>query len=183
MICSDIVDAFHRNSQIIILSDRKPHCAELQRILLERYGLQARLLTGDTKPDERRRIITGIGSDKAPVIATGQLIGLGLLLLAVLSGVDDLLVQRGLSYRLDIWQAALQRWLGECSLWWGCGNDGVLLLGQFHRPHSGYLAMLYRNGLLGALLFLIFALLYLRYARSPGAPWLLLSLFGWGILS
>lgn len=77
MICSDIVDAFHRNSQIIILSDRKPHCAELQRILLERYGLQARLLTGDTKPDERRRIITGIGSDKAPVIATGQLIGEG----------------------------------------------------------------------------------------------------------
>ena len=109
-------------------------------------------------------------------------LGLGLLLLAVLSGVDDLLVQRGLSYRLDIWQAALQRWLGECSLWWGCGKDGVLLLGQFHHPHSGYLAMLYRNGLLGALLFLIFALLYLRYARSPGVPWLLLSLFGWGSL-
>ena len=112
----------------------------------------------------------------------GLILGLGVLALAMFSGVDDLLLQRGLSYRLDIWQAAVQRLLGECSLWWGCGNDGVLLLGHFHHPHSGYLAMFYRNGLAGTLLFLIFALLYLRYARSPGVPWLLLSLFGWGSL-
>lgn len=77
LICADIADAYQRNSQIIILSDRKPHCVELQRILLEKYSISARLLTGDTKTDERRRIITGIGEYKAPVIATGQLIGEG----------------------------------------------------------------------------------------------------------
>lgn len=112
----------------------------------------------------------------------GLVLGIGLLLLGVLVGVDDLLLQRGLSYRLDIWQAAVQRWLSECSLWLGCGNDGQLLLGSFHHPHSGYLAMLYRNGLVGAALFVVFALLYLRNSRQGGTAWLLLSLFGWGSL-
>lgn len=42
--------------------------------------------------------------------------------------------------------------------------------------------MLYRNGLIGAVLLAIFAVLYLYNARREGLPWLLLSLFGWGSL-
>lgn len=112
----------------------------------------------------------------------GVALGVGVLVLSMLVGVDELFLQRGLSYRLDIWQAALQRLFSECSLWWGCGSDGPLLLGSFHHPHSGYLAMFYRNGIVGVLLFVTFALLYLRNARSGGGAWLLLSLFGWGSL-
>lgn len=107
---------------------------------------------------------------------------MALFALGVLVGIDDLLLQRGLSYRLDIWQAALQRLYAECSLWWGCGRDQGLLLGRFYHPHSGYVAMLYRNGLIGAVLLVVFAVLYLRNARREGRPWLLLSLFGWGSL-
>ena len=113
-------------------------------------------------------------------------LGLGVIMalfaLGVLVGIDDLLLQRGLSYRLDIWQAALQRLYTDCSLWWGCGRDQGLLLGRFYHPHSGYVAMLYRNGLIGAVLLAIFAVLYLYNARREGLPWLLLSLFGWGSL-
>lgn len=104
----------------------------------------------------------------------------GLLALGALVGIDELLLQRGSSHRLDIWQAALHRLYTECGLWWGCGRDKELLLGRFYHPHSGYVAMLYRNGVIGAVLFVIFAVLYLRNARNEGMPWLLLSIFGWG---
>lgn len=111
-------------------------------------------------------------------------LGLGIivcsLVLGTLVGIDELLLQRGSSHRLDIWQAALRRLYTECGLWWGCGRDEELLLGRFYHPHSGYVAMLYRNGVIGAVLFAIFTVLYLRKARNEGMPWLLLSIFGWG---
>lgn len=109
-------------------------------------------------------------------------VSVGLFVLVVLLGVDDMLLQRGLSYRLDIWQAALQRLYTDCGLWWGCGREEGLLLGRFYHPHSGYVAMLYRNGLVGSVLLVMFAALYLRNARGEGRPWLLASLLGWGSL-
>lgn len=114
------------------------------------------------------------------------LVGLALLLLLVgltfLLGFDQLLLQRGFSYRLDIWQAAWVRLNSECGLWLGCGADGHLLLGSFHHAHSGYVSMLYRNGLLGALLFALFAGVFLWKSARARSRWLLLALLGWGSL-
>lgn len=114
------------------------------------------------------------------------LVGMALLVLLVgltfLLGFDQLLLQRGFSYRLDIWQAAWTRLNSECGLWLGCGADGHLLLGSFHHAHSGYVSMLYRNGLVGALLFAVFAGVFLWKSARARSPWLLLALLGWGSL-
>jgi O-antigen ligase len=97
-------------------------------------------------------------------------------------GGDELLLRRGFSYRLDIWQDAGSRLVNQCGIWLGCGTDEYRFLGRFEHPHSGYFAMLYRNGLLGGVLFSLFALLWLNYAWRARSRWLLLALLGWGSL-
>ncbi|MDR4497390.1 MAG: DEAD/DEAH box helicase [Candidatus Scalindua sp.] len=61
----------------LIISDRKGHCAEFFRLLVER-GIKARLLTGSVVSDERRKIVEEIGEGSIDVVcATSQLISEG----------------------------------------------------------------------------------------------------------
>lgn len=110
------------------------------------------------------------------------LLGLLLALLIVFSGAIDVLMQRGFSYRLEIWQDAWARLSGVCSIWWGCGDDGYRFLGKFHHAHSGYVSMLYRNGLVGGLMFGILAVLFFWRSSRACSRWMLVALFGWGSL-
>lgn len=103
-------------------------------------------------------------------------LGLGLFVL----GGHELLLERGTSYRPLIWQDAWSRLTGVCNVWLGCGADGYLFLGQFQHPHSGYMAMLYRNGVLGAALFILFGLAFVW--QGIRSRWMLLALVGWGSL-
>ncbi|WP_341303885.1 O-antigen ligase family protein [Pseudomonas sp. TMP25] len=102
--------------------------------------------------------------------------------LAVASGFSELLLRRGLSYRLDIWQDAWVRLSEVCGIWWGCGADDYRFLGKFYHAHSGYVALLYRNGLAGGLIFILLAALFLWRCSLAHSRWLLLALFGWGSL-
>jgi len=114
------------------------------------------------------------------LILLGLLLGVAFVVLLFGLGGDELLLRRGLSYRPMIWQDAWLRLVNECGLWLGCGADDYLFLGSFHHAHSGYMSMLYRNGLVGAAVFLLFAVLCFR--ASAGSRWMLLALLGWGSL-
>jgi hypothetical protein len=123
----------------------------------------------------------GYALHKRLVILTICLVG-AVSLFAVLSGAADLLMNRGLSYRLGIWQDAWLRLNEVCGIWLGCGADDYRFLGQFFHAHSAYVAMLYRNGLLGAItLGLLAAMFFWRCSRAR-SRWMLLALFGWGSL-
>lgn len=116
------------------------------------------------------------------IIMLGLGLALALVALLFVLGGDELLNQRGLSYRPAIWQDAWLRVLNDCGLWLGCGSDDYRFLGKFHHPHSGYLAMFYRNGLLGALLFMLFAAIFFWRTARAQSRWMLLALMGWGSL-
>lgn len=105
-----------------------------------------------------------------------------LAVLAVASGFSELLLRRGFSYRLDIWLDAWVRLNEVCGIWWGCGVDDYRFLGKFYHAHSGYMALLYRNGLVGFFIFVSLAVLLLWRCGLARSRWLLLALFGWGSL-
>jgi len=96
-------------------------------------------------------------------------------------GFDQLLLNRGLSYRGEIWQEVIRQLTTECDIWTGC-VPGEKILGQFYHPHNAYLAMLYRNGILGASVFLLFIAIFFTKTVRVRSRWMLLSLFGWGCL-
>jgi superfamily II DNA or RNA helicase len=79
LITSDIAQETKRDTGIcLVLSDRKVHCENLQALLKYRYKIDAELLTGDLKMDERQEVIERLNQGKANVvIATGQLVGEG----------------------------------------------------------------------------------------------------------
>jgi len=61
----------------LVLSDRKVHCEELQRVLTH-LGVPSELLTGDLSNRERQRVVEDLNAGKVKVlVATGQLIGEG----------------------------------------------------------------------------------------------------------
>ena len=96
-------------------------------------------------------------------------------------GFDELLMNRGLSYRGEIWQEVIRQLTTECNIWVGC-VPGEKILGKFYHPHNAYLAMLYRNGILGASVFLVFIAIFFVRTMRVRSRWMLLSLFGWGCL-
>ena len=78
LICLDIVDNTKNGNICLVLSDRKKHCAIIQQMLKEKFGIPSTLLTGDTPPEERETIIHLLNQKQIEVvIATGQLIGEG----------------------------------------------------------------------------------------------------------
>ena len=98
-----------------------------------------------------------------------------------LSGLYDPLMQRGGSYRAEIWLDALQRLVGECSVLLGCPDDtNYMYAGQFNHPHSAYFSILVDSGITGAISFAAFALLYLRTSLRTGSVWFAVSMVGWG---
>ncbi|SDS88447.1 O-antigen ligase family protein [Pseudomonas oryzae] len=103
-----------------------------------------------------------------------------LLLLVLVSGGYEALLARGVSYRADIWQDALLRLRDHCSWVLGCTQAGrPLYLGQFHHAHSAYLSILVETGLLGAVTFVAFALVYVVQGVRTRSSWFIVSLAGW----
>lgn len=96
-------------------------------------------------------------------------------------GVDQILANRGVSYRLEIWQEVLRLLFNECNIVIGCTPTGDIL-GMFSHPHNAYLAMLYRNGLIGAGIFIIFIAYFFYMGIKFKSKWFILSLYGWGAL-
>jgi O-antigen ligase len=104
-----------------------------------------------------------------------------LLVVALVSGIYEILLERGLSHRVEIWQEVIRQLTTDCNIWIGC-VPGEKILGQFYHPHNAYLAMLYRNGILGASVFLVFIVIFFARTIRVKSRWMLLSLFGWGCL-
>lgn len=97
-------------------------------------------------------------------------------------GADDILANRGLSYRPLIWEDAFRRVLHDCGIIMGCGTDKYLFAGKFPHPHSGYISVLYQSGVLGLTTFLIFSVIFLTRSFRNGSQWLPLAMIGWGAL-
>ncbi|WP_018991842.1 hypothetical protein [Aromatoleum toluclasticum] len=109
------------------------------------------------------------------------LIVLGLVVLVLLaSGAGSILLERGASYRLDIWEAAIRRVVGECGVVFGCGKDQHLILGQFYHPHSAYVSAFYFGGLSSLLTFAAMAAAFFVLTWRARSSWLLVALVGWG---
>lgn len=98
----------------------------------------------------------------------------------VASGGVEILLERGFSYRIDIWEAALRRVSGECGLLAGCGKDQFRILGQFYHPHSAYVSALYYGGLPSLAAFSAMAAVFLVVTWRARSSWLLVALVGWG---
>ncbi|MBF7729845.1 hypothetical protein [Pseudomonas sp. N040] len=137
---------------------------------------------------QARSALLGFGLFFTAYCVTKRMLVLGLALLVLLAGLlfflggAELLLNRGLSHRTDIWQDAWQRLTTQCNVWLGCGADDYLFLGKWQHPHSGYFSMLYRNGVLGALLFALFAAVFFWQGIRARSRWMLLALVGWGSL-
>lgn len=102
-----------------------------------------------------------------------------------ISGLYEPLLQRGDSYRLEIWIDALRHLFRECPVLTGCPDDeNYLFAGQFEHPHSAYFSILVDSGLLGAASFGIFTLIYFGAGLRKNAAWFQASLVGWlGVLT
>lgn len=115
-----------------------------------------------------------------------RLIFLGAILVLVacgltyFSGIGSLLLERGVSYRVVIWEDALHHLVNSCFVWLGCGVDEYKFLGQFMHPHSGFVSTLYRFGVVGGALFSVFAMVFFWQGWKSRSPWFLLALIGWG---
>lgn len=109
------------------------------------------------------------------------LIAVALLLLGLLvSGAGDVLLERGVSFRPAIWEAAIRRIVEDCSIVTGCGRDRHKLLGAFEHPHSAYLSVLYQGGVIGFALFAAMGTTFLVSTWRARSRWLLVALVGWG---
>jgi hypothetical protein len=78
------------------------------------------------------------------------------------AGLDHLLLERGLSYRPQIWLDALDRVTHVCNISMGCGKDGYRFLGMYTHTHNILLQVLYEDGLLGLVVFSFFAVYLLK---------------------
>lgn len=109
----------------------------------------------------------------------------GLLAVAVAAamwgaGVAEALLERGGSYRLEIWMDAIRRLDADCGLLVGCGKDDYRFLGQFFHAHSAYVSMLYHAGAIGLALFSVMAFIFFLTAWRSASRWMLVALVGWG---
>lgn len=106
---------------------------------------------------------------------------MGLIVLALFaSGGVEILLERGFSYRPEIWEASLQRVSDECGLVAGCGKDEHRLLGQFYHPHSAYVSALYYGGVPSLAAFAAMAVAFFVATWRARSSWLLVALVGWG---
>jgi len=81
MIADDVIEEAKKGEICLILSDRKIHCSTLKYLIelgLRNTNLKVELLTGDTLPGPRKKIVKEINNGKIQIlVATGQLIGEG----------------------------------------------------------------------------------------------------------
>jgi O-antigen ligase len=137
---------------------------------------------------QSRSTLVGFGLFMGVYIFMRRWWGLGLLalagvvLVAYLVGADQVLSQRGMSYRPQIWDDAWHRVVDTCGIVLGCGEDGYRFLGKFTHTHNLPLGILYTDGLLGMTLIGLFAFVYIRGGIQLKSPWFLLSMIGFGAL-
>lgn len=96
------------------------------------------------------------------------------------TGLHEAILNRGLSYRPEIWRDLLQKWWLDCNLLSGCSRTDEVFIGQFFGSHSGYFGTLYRHGLLGLAGLLFFLAWYVVQGIKSKSRWFLVSLIGWG---
>lgn len=137
---------------------------------------------------QSRSTLVGFGLFMAVYIFMRRRWGLGLLalacvaLVAYLAGADQMLSQRGVSFRPQIWADAWHRVVDTCGIVLGCGEDGYRFIGQFTHTHNLPLGILYSDGLVGLVLIGMFAFVYIRDGIKLTTPWFLLSMVGIGAL-
>ncbi len=114
------------------------------------------------------------------LLSTGVLIWLML---------DDLLFERGVSLRDQIWFEVLQQMLSDPTLFvWGIGmsesTDIITSVGEYHHAHNAWLDIFYRTGVVGLGLALVHFCLLLWAARRYQhlAPLTLWLIYGCGCL-
>lgn len=125
--------------------------------------------------------LVGYALQRRLFVAVSAVFGVILLVLLVSGGVE-ILLERGFSYRLEIWEAAVQRVYDECGLLTGCGKDEHRLLGEFRHPHSGYLSALYYGGLPSLIAVGAMTVAFFLATWRARSAWLLVALVGWGAL-
>ncbi|MBN2645359.1 MAG: O-antigen ligase family protein [Desulfuromonadaceae bacterium] len=101
---------------------------------------------------------------------------------ALTTGLHEAFLNRGSSYRLDIWQNALSNIDGIEWLIGTAERKEHLYLGKFYHEHSAYLSILIKNGLLGLIPFIVFSVNYIKQGIRTRSNWFILSLIGWGAL-
>lgn len=137
---------------------------------------------------QSRSTLVGFGFFMATYIVMRRMWGLGLLALisvvcvGYFAGAGQMLSQRGVSYRPQIWADAWHRVTDTCGVWLGCGDDGYRFLGQFTHTHNLPLGIFYSDGLIGLVLVGVFAYVYVRDGIRLRTPWFLLSMIGIGAL-
>jgi len=96
------------------------------------------------------------------------------------TGNYEAFLNRGLSYRLDIWQNVLLQINNTSSWLTGIKQEGeILYLGKFHHPHSAYLSILAHTGLVGLVSFFFFSCVYFIQGIRNRSPWFIISMLGW----
>jgi superfamily II DNA or RNA helicase len=78
LIVQDVAREARNGSGIcLLLSDRKSHC-DILRAVMDKQGIESRLLTGDLATGARKVVVEDLNAGKVKVlVATGQLIGEG----------------------------------------------------------------------------------------------------------
>lgn len=125
-------------------------------------------------------LVIYVSQHRERVIALAMIGGLSVILVAL--GLGEALLERGLSYRPEIWREALSIFVEHCHWVTGCGEPKALYLERFHHVHSAYLAILINTGVIGAIAFSAFALIVARDGVLSRSPWFALAAFGWGSL-
>lgn len=101
------------------------------------------------------------------IAVSAMTVVLGTLVITLALGEEsrDLLLPRGDSFRIDIWQVAWQR-IQEADPIFGLGiltPDTIAVGGiEFDHPHSMYLSLIYQGGLVALLLFLVLLVMSIR---------------------
>lgn len=135
---------------------------------------------------ESRTTLVGLALLFAIYIIQNRLWTLGLILplasLAIIyaTGLNEVFASRGTSYRLEIWEDAIKRIIGECNLLFGCGADNYKFLGIFTQPHNSYLGINYEHGLTGLAFLLIGITPAIFWGLKNKSQWLALSAIGIG---
>jgi len=76
-ICNEVIKDANNNHKVLVMSDRKQHCYDLQKLLAER-GAKSVVLTSDVKLDDRKPLIKDVAEgDTNIMIATSNLISEG----------------------------------------------------------------------------------------------------------
>lgn len=86
----------------------------------------------------------------------GLIVVLAIIFLGYLTGADHLLLQRGLSFRPQIWSDALDRVTHVCNIWLGCGKDGYRFLDLYTHAHNALVQVLYEDGIVGIVILTLF---------------------------